>query len=136
MTEYKEILSVCGGAVIAVCCLLVLRTYGEKSGIGNITALGFSVLLAAAAVYAAIPLYKELQAMTVGYLPDELQRLLWRAAAVGITVQLTSDFIRDAGEGALADKVDMLGRVSLLAIGFPVFTKLLSMAAAFFGGGG
>jgi hypothetical protein len=53
--------------------------------------------------------------------------------AIGITVQLTADTIRDAGECGLADRVESVGRAVLLCIGLPLYEELFSLAGQLFG---
>ena len=66
--------------------------------------------------------------MCLPYLDDAHASLLFRAMAAAVTVQLTADSVRDIGEGALADRVELIGRAVLLGIGFPLYRDVLSLA--------
>ena len=127
MTEYSDVLRICGGAILALVCIQVLRTY-DKSSLGNTAAVCFSVLLASAAVGAAVPLLRYLRNIAAPYLASGYADILWKAMAVGMTVQLTSDTIREAGEGALADRVDFVGRTAILCIGLPLYGEIFELA--------
>ncbi|MBP3919843.1 MAG: stage III sporulation AC/AD family protein [Clostridia bacterium] len=132
MNDYAEVLKLCGCAVIALILVRILRS-SDACGFGGLTAVCFSVIIAAAAMRGIIPLLHFLHDTTTPYLDTEYADVFWRAMAVGVTVQLTSDTIRDAGEGALADKVDFAGRAALLCIGLPLYEAILSLAKTLLG---
>lgn len=103
---------------------------------GTAASAGFSFLMIAAAITAALPIVsaaKELCTPYLSSLPEGCETVLFRAAACGMTVQVTTDIIRDAGEEKLAEKAELAGRAILLAMGFPLIRELLSAAKAFFG---
>lgn len=130
MTEYAEILKVCGGAILAAVCIILLRST-DRTGMSTVTALFFSVLLTVGALGAAVPVFREMKEFLAGWAADDHASVLLRGMAVGMTVQFTSDLIRDAGEQALAEKVDMFGRAALLSIGLPLIRELLALAKGF-----
>lgn len=132
MTEYADILRLCGGALLASVCIVVLRGC-DRAGMGGVVSACFSVILAAAAVGAAVPFLAKLRDLTEPYLQSEYADILWRALACGMTVELTSDVIRDAGESSLADKVEFAGRAVLLSIGFPLYEAVFSLAGRLLG---
>ena len=67
------------------------------------------------------------------YLGQTYADILRRGMAVGITVQLTADAVRDAGETGIAERVEGVGRAALLCIGMPLYKELFSLAGQFFG---
>ena len=137
MSGDAALLRVCGGGITALVCLLVIRASDRGNGMGNAAALGCSILLTAGAFSAVLPVLEELRTLCGTYLaglPDGTGSVLCRVMAAGITVQLTGDLIRDAGEGGLAEKVDLAGRAVLLAMGFPLVQSLLSLAGTWLRG--
>ena len=137
MSGDAALLRVCGGGITALVCLLIIRASDKGNGMGNAAALGCSVLLTAGAFSAVLPVLDKLKTLCGTYLtglPEGTGGILCRVMAAGITVQLTGDLIRDAGEAGLADKVDLAGRAVLLAMGFPLIEALLSLAGAWLNG--
>ncbi|MBQ3065330.1 MAG: stage III sporulation AC/AD family protein [Clostridia bacterium] len=133
MTAYAEVLRICGGAVIAWICLHILRTYDRSSGVGVAAGVFFSVLLACAAVSTVMPVLSFLKAYTEPFLSSEYSMLLFRALALGLTVQICADVIRDAGEGGLANRLEMVGRGALLCMGLPLYEDILALALRLIG---
>ena len=82
---------------------------------------------------AAKPILEELQKIGGLFSGGKYADILWRGMAIGITVQLTADTVRDFGEGGLADRVEVVGRAVLLCIGIPLYKELFSLAGRFFG---
>ena len=118
--------------MLAAVCLLLLRGL-DKSGFTGAASVCFGVIFALAAVYCAKPVIEQLAEIGGLYLGDSHADILFRGMAVGITVQLTADTVRDAGEGGLADRVETVGRAVLLCIGIPLYKELFSLAGRFFG---
>ncbi len=136
MNGAADIFRICGGALVSLVCLLVIRSADRSGGMGTAASAGFSFLMIAAAITAALPIVsaaKELCTPYLSSLPEGCETVLFRAAACGMTVQVTTDIIRDAGEEKLAEKAELAGRAVLLAMGFPLIRELLSAAKAFFG---
>ena len=132
ITSYAEILRVCGCAVLAAVCLLVLRGL-DRSGISGAVSVCLCTVFALTALLAAEPAIRALTGFGGMFLDDSYASLLRRAMAIGMTVQLTADTVREAGEGAIADRVEFVGRAALLCTGFPLYRELLSLAAQLFG---
>ena len=118
--------------MLAAVCMLMLRGL-DKSGFAATASVCFGVIFALAAVLCAKPVLEQLVSIGGLYLGDAHADILRRGLAVGITVQLTADTVRDAGEGGLADRVETVGRAVLLCIGIPLYKELFSLAGQFFG---
>ena len=129
LTSFAEVLRICGAAMLCMVCMAVLRA-SDRAGIGGIIGVCMTVIFGLAAVRAAAPMLSALRERCVPFLGSDYAELMWRAMAVGMTVQLTSDTVRDAGESALADRVDMIGRAALLCIGMPLYEELFALAAS------
>ena len=130
--SYTGVLQICGCAVLAAVCLLVLRGL-DKTGMSGAVSVCLGCIFTLAAVRAAAPVLQLLRRLGNPYLGDAYASVLWRSMAIGITVQLTADTVRDAGEGALADRVETVGRAVLLCIGIPLYEDLFSLAGQLFG---
>ena len=132
LTSYGEVLRICGCAVLAAVCLLILRGL-DKSGITGGIVICISAAFALTAVCALRPFLEQLREIGSVYLGQTYADILRRGMAVGITVQLTADAVRDAGETGIAERVEGVGRAALLCIGMPLYKELFSLAGQFFG---
>ena len=64
----------------------------------------------------------------------ELSGILFKAAGICWIAQMAADICRDAQETALAARVELAGKVLLLAMSLPLFLKLAQIAAALING--
>ena len=67
-------------------------------------------------------------------LSGEYVEILFKGLGICVITQLASDTCRDAGESALASKAELAGRLSLFAVGLPLFQKVVSIALSLIGG--
>ena len=118
MTVFKVI----GIALTAVAAALVLRAYRPE--------LGLQIAVAAGVLILVLTL-DELAAMS-GFLREVLGRYqidtaYLKVIGVAYLAQFASDLCRDAGEGAVAGKVELAGRVLILALCLPVLAAILEL---------
>jgi len=127
-----DVLRICGGAILAAVCLLVVRGL-DKNGISGAVSVCIGAMFALAALSAAKPVLETVRSYGALYFDSVWSDLLFRAMAIGILVQLTADTVRDAGEGLLADRVETVGRAVLLCVGIPLYRELLTLAGQLLG---
>ena len=63
----------------------------------------------------------------VGGLDEGYARILLKALAVCYITQLAADCCRDAGESAIASKIELAGKAAIVAVSLPVFTELAEL---------
>lgn len=52
---------------------------------------------------------------------------LLKSVGIGYICQFTSDICSDAGEGAIASKIELAGRIAILVMTIPVINSLVSL---------
>ncbi len=130
--SFGDVLRICGGAILAAVCLLVVRGL-DKNGISSAVSVCIGAAFALTALWAAKPILETVRSFGALYFDNVYADLLLRAMGIGIVVQLTADTVRDAGEGALADRVETVGRALLLGVGMPLYREMLSLAGKLLG---
>jgi len=60
-------------------------------------------------------------------IPDESFKLLLKVLGLAYITQISSDLCKDAGENAIASKLEIAGKVSILLISIPLFEKVIKM---------
>lgn len=60
----------------------------------------------------------------------EYAKLLFKALGISLLTQFASDICVDAGEKALSSKVELAGKVVLLAMAMPLFNVIASFVAS------
>lgn len=63
-------------------------------------------------------------------LPPELMEVVFKGLGICILTELASQSCRDAGEGAIALKAELAGKVAITLLSMPLFYRLLTMAAS------
>lgn len=64
---------------------------------------------------------------------NEYTTVIIKSLGVCYVTQLASDTCRDAGERAMAGKIELAGRVAVLILALPMFTALLQIAIGLIG---
>ena len=114
-----------GVALLAAISAMLVRECGSRLA-PMISLAGGTMLLTA-----ALPRIGEALSLLSGL--SELGGAEWLAPilkilAVGYTVELGADICRELGEGALASRLELLGRLELLALALPSLLALLELA--------
>lgn len=125
MTVFKIV----GVALVAVAASLVLRAYRPE--------LGLQIAVAAGVLILVLTL-DELAAMS-GFLGEVLGRfqidtgylkVMLKVIGIAYLAQFAADLCRDAGEGAVAGKVELAGRVLVLALCLPALAAILELVSS------
>jgi stage III sporulation protein AD len=61
--------------------------------------------------------------------------ILFKTLGLCFLAQFAADSCRDAGENALASKVELAGKLAIVILALPLFEKITSTALALIGGG-
>lgn len=122
-----EILKLCGAAICALSALLVLRS--QKSEFAGYVGIAAAVLLLGAAAGKFLPAIAGVGDMLAETGFRDYAATLTKALGVTLAVQLTSEICRDAGEAALASKLELVGKAELLVLSLPLIRELSELAA-------
>lgn len=119
-----------GLGIVAVALIVLLRQYRPEF------ALAASVLCSALifmAVLAGIsPLIGELQGWLSSLpVPGEHTGTLFKALGLCFITQIACDSCRDAGESAIAARIELAGKFALAALALPLFREILTIALGF-----
>lgn len=119
------------GALIAAACIgallsLVLKQYRPEYAM--LVSVGTGILITVAVLAAVKPVIDEISelssALNAG---SEYIAVLLKALAVCYIAQLASDCCRDAGETAIASKIDFAGKIAVLVISLPMFRSITAL---------
>lgn len=117
-------LKLSGVAICAALMALLLRRM--KPELASVLALAGSVLVAALLLPALAEVVQGIAALAqLGGLADGYMAHLLRVCGVSLLADFAAQTCRDAGEGGLAMKVELAGRVTLMALALPFMQALL-----------
>ncbi len=128
-----DITTVAGLGILSAALCVLVRRYMPDAALGISIACGVVIMTAVVSMLApSISAISELAAaagMEGGY-----SAVLMKALAVCYITQLAADSCRDAGEGAIASKIELAGKAAIVVISLPVFTSLAELVTGLVGG--
>ena len=119
---------VCGIVICALCVLLIFKNMRSEYSlfIRIILTIGVS-LVTSALIYPILTYIGDIASETA---LDEYLPSLVKALGIAISVQITADVCKDAGEEAIATRIYLLGQAEILIISIPIMKNLLSLCGA------
>ena len=81
------------------------------------------------------PAVREITTLLSGVgLTQEYGLILFKTLGICFLAQFAADSCRDAGESALASKVELAGKISILVLSLPLFEDIAQTALGLIGG--
>ena len=135
--------SVIGFSLCAAALSVLLRQYRPEHslllsigcGVGIlIWLLGELAPLALKALRVELaPLAEQIRRLSSMAFSGEAPDILLRSLGICLITQIACDTCRDAGEGAIASRLETAGKAAMLLLAAPMFTQLLEQALALIG---
>ena len=122
-----EVFKVIGIALIGTAAAVLVRPLRPE--LGMMIALGTGILIFAS----ALGLFEQIQQMLNLMMENngidrEHIRLLLKSLGICLVGQIASDSCKDSGEGAIAAKIELFCKLSVLLISFPLFAEIMEIA--------
>ncbi len=116
-----------GAAIAAAVLAVVLRRYHAEYGL--LISLGAGAVLLLVLLQALPQVFSQFQSLLqAAALPAETGSTLLKALGACWLAQFAADACRDAGEGALASKVELAGKTAVLLLILPLFAEVANLA--------
>ena len=129
-----NIFSIAGLAVVAAVVCLLLRQYRPEYAM--VVSLGCGALLFAAILDTLTPVFAVMDGLMQKTSMDPAYvGAIAKTLGICYVTQLASDACRDAGQTAIASKVELAGKVFVLLIALPMFEQLVEIAFSLIGTG-
>lgn len=123
-----DITSIAGIGILSAVLCVIVRQYKPDAALGVSIACGILIMTAVITMLApSLEAITEL-ADSAG-LDSSYAQVLLKALAVCYLTQLASDSCRDAGESAIASKIELAGKAAIAVISLPVFTSLAELVS-------
>ena len=128
-----NIIAVAGIAIIAAIFAAMLKRYHQEYSIILSIAAGVIILFE---IFANIsPAIKQIDTLlSSAGLTSEYTAILFKALGVCFLAQFAADSCRDAGESALASKVELAGKIAIVILSLPLFESIANTAVGLIGG--
>lgn len=115
---------ICALAVLAVLLALSVRRYHAELALCITLAAG-TLLISAAFSYLDTILSFLRDLIRTSGLPSDITASLLRTVGITVTVHLSAELCRDAGENALAAKLELIGSAACIVTLVPTLASLL-----------
>ena len=125
-------LKACGIAIIALAAVTVLRP--QKSEFATMLSLLAGLMLLGGAAERFLPLLSEMLGLLENGAFSAYLDTLFRAMGITLCAHFASEICRDAGEHALAARLELFGKAELLVLAVPILSELCALAHAVMGG--
>ena len=121
-----DITAIAGIGILSALLCVIVRQYKPEMALGISAACGVLILIAVITMLSpsveAIVRLTEAAGLDNGY-----AAILLKALAVCYITQLSADCCRDAGEAAIAAKIELAGKAAIVVISLPIFTSLAEL---------
>ena len=111
------------GLIAAVLCV-VLRRYKPEFAVLAGLAAGFVILILIVTELRSV-LDEAQSIVSGGLVREEYMQILLRALGLCFITQIACDACKDAGESAISAKIEMAGKIAVLAVSLPLFRQVM-----------
>lgn len=127
-----DVFAIIGIGMIAAVLAVVLRQYRPEFAILISLAAGIIILLRVADDI--VPIIEQVQVIIAKTaLPGEYVQILFKALGICFLTQIACDTCKDAGESAIAAKIEIAGKVAVLVVSLPLFSQVLNVVYSLIG---
>lgn len=128
-----NIIAIAGIAVCSAVVAAMLRRYHQEYAILVGIAAGVVILLG---IFTQIsPAIDEINSLlSSAGLTKDYAVILFKSLGICFLAQFAADACRDAGENAMASKVELAGKIAILILSLPLFEKIAETALELIGG--
>ena len=128
-----NMIGIAGIALITAVISVMLRRYHQEYAI--VLSITAGVLILFQILANILPAIEQIGTLlSSAGLSNEYALILFKALGLCFLAQFAADSCRDAGEGALASKVELAGKLAIVVLSLPLFEKIASTALALIGG--
>lgn len=119
------------GVVAAILSQMIKKHHPE---IAMCVSIGAGAVIAIALLTQLVPAIAEVEALlNKTGLSNDYAKILFKALGICFLVQFSSDSCKDAGETALAGKIEFGGRIAMIAVSLPLFQAVLEIVVSLLG---
>lgn len=119
-------MSIIGIGIVAAALAVVLRQYRPEFAM--MVSLGAGLFILFKVTGAISPVMEEIRmVLSTASLPTEYTAVLFKALGICFLTQIACDTCKDAGENAISAKVEVAGKIAVLAVSLPLFRQVLTI---------
>ncbi len=131
--DITVMLSILGIAVTAAVSAVALKKYSPETSVLIAVAAGvvimFRIISEVSPIIEEINSFIDISKTNIDYVP-----VLIKSVGICFVCQFVSDSCRDAGQNALASKVELASGITVILLALPMIENILNTAAGLIGG--
>ena len=128
-----NVIGIAGLALVSAVIAVMLRRYNQEYAV--VVSITAGVIILVQILANIVPAIRQINSLlTAAQMPTEYGIILFKTLGICFLAQVAADSCRDAGESALASKVELAGKISIVILALPLFEKIASTALALIGG--
>lgn len=121
-----ESIRICAiGIVFAGLCVMIKHFRGEFL---VPTKMAATIIICAGTLTLIDPIIQYLYKIMGEALPFEYMRIILKALAIALVVQICGEICRDCGENNIATGIETLGKIEIILISIPLINNIISMS--------
>ena len=118
---------ICSLCLVCAIMALTLRKYNPE--IAMLISLGAGVIIAGLIIARAAPIADKMSALlSAAKMNGEYSSVLFKSLGICFICQFASDSCNDEGERALASKIELAGKISVVVLSLPLLEKIIQTA--------
>ncbi len=121
-----SIFSVCAFAVGSVILVIIVKQLKNEIALPLSVCISVALSLAAVALINPISEYINELSNTADY--GQYIKIMMKSLGIALATSTSSDICRDCGEGAIASKVELVGKCGIMLVALPLIKSLLTLA--------
>lgn len=120
------VIAAVGIGIVATAIAVVLR--GTRPEFALLVSLAAGVFILFKIFGDLVPIVAQIEAvLSSSQVPAQYAGILFKSLGICMLAQVACDACKDAGESAIASKIEIAGRIAVLAVSLPLFTQVLSI---------
>ena len=128
-----NVIGIAGLALVSAVIAVMLRRYNQEYAV--VVSITAGVIILVQILANIVPAIRQINSLlTAAQMPTEYGIILFKTLGICFLAHFAADSCRDAGESALASKVELAGKISIVILALPLFEKIASTALALIGG--
>lgn len=122
----NEIFTIAGIGIIASGLIILLKQYKPEYAFGAALAAGILLLLNVIIIFSNI--FEEINSLvSVSGIKNENFKILLRCLGICMVTKIASETCKDCGQGSISSKIDLAGKVVILASSIPLFSEIIGI---------
>ncbi|MEG1547806.1 MAG: stage III sporulation protein AD [Clostridia bacterium] len=120
-----------GIAIIATAALMLVRSYKPELALPLSVAAGVVILFSLLDSLSGIKVFIDSLVSKYG-LNSQYIKVVFKVVGIAYLAQFASQICKDSGEGAMAGKVELVGRIMIITVSIPAIASILDVLSSLF----